>query len=121
MTSSNVGLGTFLTFLFMVGASAWFWVHLRYALFGQHATGQWLADHRGIQLLRLGGIPFAVAVFGEIYAPIGGTLAGFHPITAFVCALIGVVIDWILYGIGEGLSHAMPSEVAEPAQLRRAA
>ncbi len=122
MLSSDVSFGTFLTFLFTVSAFAWFWVHLRYALFGQQATGQWMAADRMIWLVRLVGIPFGVAVLAEMFFPTGGTVAGFHPISTFIAALIGVVIDWILYGIGVGLNHELRTDVVpEPARLRQAA
>jgi hypothetical protein len=112
MHVDNVTFGAFLVFFAMTLGSAWFWTQLRYALFGEPATGTWaMTDGWGVPLLwlRIFGIPFMLAVFGELWVPIAGTVAGFHPLTVFIAALIGVVIDWILYGIGVGLHHPMPA------------
>ena len=121
MHTDNIGLGTFLAFFAMALGSAWFWSYLRYALFGERATGQWLADANwGVPMLwlRTFGIPFVAAIFVELWVDAGPVLAGFHPISVFVGALIGVLVDWILYGIGEGLHHPLPTE-AEPRMVAR--
>src|SRR5262249_19595733 len=120
MHTDNVSTGTFLAFFAMTVGAAWFWSYLRYAVFGERLTGQWLSDARwGIPMLwlRTFGIPFVVAIFAELWVEAGPALAGFHPLNVFVGTLIGVLIDWILYGIGEGLHHRLPTaEEPQPAR-----
>jgi hypothetical protein len=31
-------------------------------------------------------------------------------VTVFIAALIGVCVDWILFGIGVGLHHPLPAQ-----------
>ena len=45
---------------------------------------------------RVAAYPFAVMVLGEALVPIGPAFQAFHPITAIIASLIGVVIDWII-------------------------
>jgi hypothetical protein len=73
MHVDNVTFGAFLVFLAMTLGSAWFCTQFRYAVFGERATGAWPADaRRGVPLLwlRIFGIPFVVAVFGELWDPV---------------------------------------------------
>lgn len=63
---------------------------------------------------RVGAYPFALMVIGEAFVPVGPAFLGFHPATAVVAALIGVVIDWII------TYFRHPEAVAAP-ELRPAA
>ncbi|MCL4542065.1 MAG: hypothetical protein M1396_06990 [Chloroflexi bacterium] len=45
---------------------------------------------------RVAAYPFALMVIGEAFAGYGPAFMGFHPGTAVVASLIGVLIDWIV-------------------------
>jgi hypothetical protein len=45
---------------------------------------------------RVAAYPFVLMVIGEAFVPVGPSFLGFHPATAVVAALVGVIIDWIV-------------------------
>lgn len=75
------------TFLFMVAFAygvGIFWYDL---LLGKLPHQAW----------RVAAYPFAVMVIAEALFPaLGPAFLGFHPITALIAALVGVIIDWIV-------------------------
>jgi hypothetical protein len=74
------------TWLFMVAFAyglAVFWYDL-------------LPGHLPDRTWRVAAYPFALMVIGEAFVPVGPGFLGFHPATAIVAALIGVIIDWIV-------------------------
>lgn len=74
------------TFLFMVAFAygiGVFWYDL---LHGQLPDRTW----------RVAAYPLILMVLGEAYVPAGPGFLGFHPATAVIAALVGVIIDWIV-------------------------
>jgi len=45
---------------------------------------------------RVAAYPLALMILAEAYVPLGPTFLGFHPGTAVIASLIGVIIDWII-------------------------
>jgi hypothetical protein len=45
---------------------------------------------------RVAAYPFAVMVLAEAFVPLGPKFLGFHPGSAVIAALIGVIIDWLV-------------------------
>ncbi len=45
---------------------------------------------------RVAAYPFLLMVIGEAFVPFGPSFLGFHPATAIIAGLIGVIIDWIV-------------------------
>ncbi len=74
------------TFLFMLTLSYGFGVFWYSLLSGRLYDTWW----------RVLAYPFALIALGEIAVAWGPTFGGIHYITAFVAALVGTVIDWII-------------------------
>ena len=63
---------------------------------------------------RVAAYPLAVMVIAEaIFPNLGPSFMGFHPITALIAGLVGVVIDWII-------TAARHPRTAETMELRSA-
>jgi hypothetical protein len=48
------------------------------------------------QTWRIAAYPFVLTVLAETFVPFGPTFGGFHPATAVVAGLVGVIIDWVV-------------------------
>lgn len=55
-----------------------------------------LPGHLPHRTWRVAAYPFILMVIGEAFVPVGPGFLGFHPATAIVAALIGVIIDWLI-------------------------
>lgn len=101
-------VGTFLFMLVMAYAFGVFW----YSLLPARLNDAWW---------RVLAYPFALIALGEIVAPYGPAFGGLHYVTAFIAALIGVAIDWIVTVVRHPVAvHEAPSP-ATPAFTPRAA
>lgn len=61
---------------------------------------------------RVAAYPFAVMVLAEAFVPLGPKFLGFHPGSAAIAALIGVIIDWLV-------TYLRHPQMAESLEMRR--
>ncbi|MGH2467835.1 MAG: hypothetical protein ACRDGL_08915 [Candidatus Limnocylindrales bacterium] len=88
-------IGTFLLILAFSYGIGVFWYDL---LPGQLSSQTW----------RAAAYPFAAIVIAEAWLPFGPAVGGLHITSAVIAALIGVIIDWIVY------TYRHPAMVAAP-------
>ncbi len=66
------------------------------------------------RIWRVAAYPFLLMVIGEAFVPIGTSFLGFHPATAVIAGLVGVIIDWIVTLIRQPRTVEAPERRSVP-------